>query len=81
MKPHRGTLILALGILSLFCAPLGPAAWIMGSADLKRMDAGVMDSSGRQDTNTGRIFGIIVTVLMIIGLVLILVVRMSAAHH
>lgn len=68
MKPHRGTTILVLGILSLvLCAPLGIAAWIMGNSDLKEMDAGVMDPSGRSTTNAGRICGIIGTILLIIG--------------
>lgn len=70
MKPHRATLILILGILSLvLCAPLGIAAWIMGNGDLKEMDAGTMDPSGRSNTNAGRICGIIGTVLLIIGVV------------
>ncbi|MBM3890093.1 MAG: DUF4190 domain-containing protein, partial [Verrucomicrobia bacterium] len=60
MKPHRGTLILVLGILSLvFCAPLGIPAWIMGNTDLKEMDAGKMDPTGRSITQGGRICGII----------------------
>ena len=69
MKPHRGTLILVLGILGLVvCGPLGIAAWIMGNGDLKEMDAGTMDSSGRSTTNGGRICGIIATSLMALGL-------------
>jgi hypothetical protein len=68
MKPHRGTLILVLGILGLVvCAPLGIAAWLMGNGDLKLMDAGQMDSAGRSLTNAGRICGIIATVLLILG--------------
>ncbi|MFA6562290.1 MAG: DUF4190 domain-containing protein [Verrucomicrobiia bacterium] len=71
MKPHRATLILVLGILSLvLCAPLGIAAWIMGNGDLKEMDAGTMDPSGRSNTTAGRICGIIGTVLLIIGVVI-----------
>jgi hypothetical protein len=36
MKPHRGTLILVLGILSLVvCGLLGIFVWVMGSGDLK----------------------------------------------
>jgi hypothetical protein len=70
MKPHRGTLILVLGILSLvLCAPLGIAAWIMGNGDLKQIDAGTMDPSGRSTTNAGRICGMIGTILLIIGVV------------
>lgn len=68
MKPHRGTLILVFGILGLVvCGPLGIAAWVMGSKDLKEMAAGTMDPSGRSTTNGGRICGIIATILMIIA--------------
>jgi hypothetical protein len=64
MKPHRGTLILVFGILGIvFCFPLGIAAWVMGKRDLKEMDAGTMDSSGRSNTNAGRICGMIGTLL------------------
>ena len=71
MRPHRGTLILVLGILSLVvCGPLGIFAWIMGSGDLKQMDAGTMDPSGRGTTNAGRICGMIATIFIIIGLVI-----------
>lgn len=68
MQPHRGTLILVLGILGLVCCfPFGLAAWIMGSGDLKQMDAGTMDSEGRSSTNGGKICGIIATVLWGLG--------------
>ncbi len=69
MKPHRATLILVLGIVSLVCCgPLGIAAWIMGNGDLKEMSAGTMDPEGRQQTNAGRICGMIATILMALGL-------------
>lgn len=67
MKPHRGTLILVLGILSLtVCGPLGIFAWVMGSNDLKEMDAGVMDPTGRGTTNGGKICGMIATLFLIL---------------
>jgi hypothetical protein len=70
MKPHRGTLILILGILGLVvCGPLAIAAWVMGAGDLKEMDAGTMDPSGRGTTNAGKICGIIGTILLILGIV------------
>lgn len=90
MKPHRGTLILVLGILGLLvCGPIGIAAWVMGSGDLKEMDAGTMDPSGRGNTNAGKICGIIATVLTIIGVIVggaIFLVAFAAAmashpHH
>ncbi len=71
MKPHRGTLILVLGILSLvLCAPLGIAAWIMGNGDLKEIDAGTMDPSGRSTTNAGRICGMIGTILLVLSVLI-----------
>jgi hypothetical protein len=75
MKSHRGTLILVLGILSLVvCQPLGIAAWIMGNTDLKQMDAGTMDPSGRSITNAGKICGLIATILFVIGLLVMIIV-------
>lgn len=85
MKPHRGTLILVLGILSLvICQPLGIAAWLMGAGDLKEMDAGARDPSGRSMTNAGRICGIIGTILLglsIIGMILIFVIGLAGASQ
>jgi len=70
MKPHHGTMILVLGILGLvLCGFLGIAAWAMGSGDLKEMDNGTMDPSGRSMTNAGRICGMIATFLLILGVV------------
>ena len=74
MKPHRGTLILVLGILSLIvCGFLGIPAWIMGSNDLKEINAGTMDPSGRSLTNAGRICGMIGTILLILGAIVMIV--------
>lgn len=85
MKPHRATLILVLGILSIVCCgPLGIAAWIMGNTDLKEMAAGTMDPAGRDMTNAGKICGIIGTVLAILGAIVgavygVLVVLMASS--
>jgi hypothetical protein len=66
-KPHRGTLILVLGILSIvICGFLGPVAWIMGSSDLREIRAGRMDPEGEGTTNGGRICGIIGTFVQLI---------------
>jgi len=72
LKPHRGTLILTLGILSFVCCGLlAIPAWIMGNTDLAEMRAGRMDRAGEGLTNAGRILGIIETVFMLIALVVI----------
>ena len=89
MKPHHGTMILIFGILGLIgvCWPLGIVAWVMGNGDLKAMDAGAMDPSGRGLTNAGRICGMIATILMIIGALVVIalfalgMLGAVASHH
>jgi hypothetical protein len=82
-EPHRGTLILTLGIISvasvgaivcwglgsLVGLPLGIAAWVMGHKDLKKIRANQMDREGEGSTTAGRILGIIGTILGGLGLV------------
>lgn len=83
LKPHRGTVILVLGILGLVvCGICGIVAWVMGNADLREMDAGLMDPAGRGTTQAGKILGMISVGLMALGLVLwliMMVVGLSAA--
>ena len=82
-------MILIFGILGLvgICWPLGIVAWVMGNGDLKEMDAGAMDPSGRSMTNAGRICGMIGTILLIIGVVVLIalfalgVIGTIASHH
>src|SRR5206468_1629105 len=70
-QPHRGALILTLGILSLVtCGLLGPVAWILGNADLEEIRRGRMDPEGEGLTQAGRICGIISTMFMIVGCLL-----------
>jgi hypothetical protein len=45
-------------IAALLLLPLGIVAWTMGSKDLKAMDRGQVDPSGRSLTQMGRVFGI-----------------------
>jgi hypothetical protein len=70
-QPHRGELILVLGILSIFFAHmiLGPIAWFMGSSDLAAMDAGRMDPAGRSSTQAGRTIGMVITILSLVVVV------------
>lgn len=69
--PHRGVMLLVLGILSIvFCQILGPIAWIMGKGDLAKINAGQMDPTGRDLTKVGMICGIIGTVLLALSVVL-----------
>jgi hypothetical protein len=67
-KPHRGGLIVTLGILGLVvCGLCGIAAVIMGNQDIAEMDMGTMDPSGRSATQTGRVLGIISCCFMVLG--------------
>jgi hypothetical protein len=78
-EPHRGGLVLGLGItsivltvtcvLSVIGLPLGIAAWVIGHGDLQKMRAGTMDPEGRNTTHAGRTCGIVGAVLN--GLVLL----------
>jgi hypothetical protein len=75
LMPHRGPLILVLGILGLVIGlstgvgfALGLIAWILGNNDLKEMRAGRMDREGEGMTQGGRICGMISTILAIISL-------------
>jgi predicted Zn finger-like uncharacterized protein len=75
-EPHRGGVIMALGIIAILtfgCPPvgmvLGILAWVLGQADLKRMKRGEIDPNGEGLTQAGWICGIIATTL---GLLMLL---------
>jgi hypothetical protein len=72
MKPHRGTTVLILGILSLVCYGiiLGPIAFFMGTSDIKAMHEGRMDPSGEGITNAGRFIGLAGAVISVILIIL-----------
>lgn len=81
VKPHRGVVVLVLGILGIaVCVICGIIAWVMGNADLREMDAGIMDPTGRGLTQAGKICGMISVILACIGMVLwILIIGLGAA--
>jgi hypothetical protein len=74
LEPHRGNMILVLGILSIVLGfvglVLGPIAWVMGNQDMAEIKAGRMDPDGESSTNAGRVCGIIGTILHICGVAL-----------
>jgi Na+/proline symporter len=68
-EPHRGSLILSLGNISMIvgglalCSlgfgavlsvPIGILAWVMANHDLERIRDGRMDPRGKARTQTGR---------------------------
>ncbi len=71
LRPHRGVVILVLGILGIVCCFIcGIVAWVLGNGDLREMDAGTMDPTGRGLTKAGKICGIVGVVLSIVGFVI-----------
>jgi len=69
LAPHRGVVILVLGIVGIVCCVIcGIVAWVMGNNDLRQMAEGKMDPSGQGLTQAGKICGIVSVVLTIIGL-------------
>jgi hypothetical protein len=61
LSPHRGKLIFLLGILGIIPLLLlaGLPAFLLGKADLAKMEAGTMDGAGRNQTSMGRTLGMI----------------------
>ena len=83
LKPHRGGVVLALGILGLVvCFICGIIAWVMGNNDLKEMAAGTMDMSGQGLTQAGRICGMVSVIIpiVVICLWLLMVIVMGAGE-
>jgi len=79
-QPHRGVVILILGIIGFVlggvigCPILSVIAWMMGSADVAEIRAGRMDPEGMGMTQAGRILGIIYTVMWLASIVLVLAI-------
>lgn len=77
--PHRGGMILAFGIIALASFVLGlplalifgPMAWFMGNSDMAEIRAGRMDPSGESQIQTGRVLGIISTLICALGLLVV----------
>jgi hypothetical protein len=77
LRPHRGGLILALGILGFVCCFIcGIIAWVMGNNDIREMDAGRIDPSGRGLTQAGKICGMVSVLIQIVGFVLWLLIML-----
>lgn len=71
MKPHRGVMILILGIAGVLCCGFaGLAAFFLGRQDIGEMDAGLKDPAGRGMTQAGQYIGLIGFVLQVVGGVL-----------
>jgi hypothetical protein len=74
LVPHRGPLVLTLGILGwvFTCPVFSVIAWVLGSSDLREMREGRMDPSGQGLVQAGHILGVIHTLLSVAILTLVL---------
>lgn len=62
-----------MGLLSLAGVfPLGFVAWSMGSRDIKEMNAGSMDGTGRRLTQIGRFCGLVAVLPFLLGMFTVL---------
>jgi hypothetical protein len=52
-----------MGLGSVVSVPLGITVWLMANRDLRLMDSGQMDPTGRPQTEDGRINAIVAVVL------------------
>jgi hypothetical protein len=74
------TTAMVLGIISLagvvFCLGvtlvLSPVAWVVGAKAVREIDASPSRYSGRDRANSGKIMGIIGTVLLVLGVIAII---------
>lgn len=69
----RATTVLVLGILGLvLCGVIAPFAWVMGKSTLEEIDASGGRWGGRSSANTGYILGIVGSIMLGFGLLMIL---------
>jgi MFS family permease len=68
--PHRGAMILVLGILGMMlgCFITGIMAIVMGRRDLALMKSGRMDPEGKAMTQVGYILGIVSTIISLVAI-------------
>lgn len=85
-KPHRGVLLLTLGILSIVLSCASIISWIlawrtiqMANEDLYAMSAGRMDRAGEGMTKAASICGYLGAVLAIVLLILAITLKVISA--
>ena len=77
----QGTLVFVLGIVGVVFPIAAPFAWVLGGRVLRDIRASGVPASNQQLVAAGRILGIVMTLLMVLGFLLgvVLVVLTAAA--
>lgn len=80
LPASNATMVLVFGILSLaVCGLFGPFAWYYGNVEIQRMDAGLVDPSGRGSAVAGKVCGIVATSFLIFGVFIVMLAFMAAS--
>ena len=81
LQPHRGGLIVTLGVLAwVTCPVFSVFAWVLGANDVREIRSGHMDPGGLPQTQTGMVLGMVNVILwMIAGLISVFVVLFVVA--
>lgn len=69
----QGTVVLVLGILSFFVGLCAPFAWYLGTKALAEIRASGLRYDNEQQIVVGRLIGLVITVIGIVGIVFALV--------
>lgn len=72
-QPHRGALILTLGILSVFLPIFAPITWSVGGHDLDRMAVGRLDNRDGGMTRAGVLLAQLVLAAWVLGIIVLLI--------
>ena len=70
-----------LGIVGLFVTICAPIAWYMGSKAQKEIAASGQHYSNEQNINIGKIIGMVLSILAIIGIVIAIIFMVIADHR
>lgn len=67
----QATLVLVLGVISLFSGVVGPVAWVMGSRVKKEIERSGGRWGGQSQVMVGHVMGIVMTVLMALTVLMV----------
>ncbi len=67
-EASQATTVLVLGIVGIIFPIVAPIAWILARQELRAIEEGRRDPANASTANTGKILGIVGTVLLILGL-------------
>lgn len=68
-EASQATTVLVLGIVGIIFSIVAPIAWIMANGELRAIREGRRDPANASTANTGKVLGIIGTVLLVLGVI------------